>query len=135
MRDIKEPIRLAKLLAPYKGKWVTMTQDEKRVLGFGDTIDEALKAAEEKGELMPFLIKVPDESTSALLYWATFSPFLVLVLINDRVLRFGCFSGFSERMNDLGIGLLGGHGFFELFEEISFDQRNKLFRLKLPELT
>ena len=26
------------------------------------------KAAEEKGELMPFLIKVPDESTSALLY-------------------------------------------------------------------
>ncbi len=45
-----------------------MTKDEKKVLGFGNTIDEALKAAEEKGELMPFLIKVPDESTSALLY-------------------------------------------------------------------
>ena len=68
MPDTKEPIHLAKLLAPYKGKWVTMTKDEKRVLGFGNTIDEALRAAEEKGELMPFLIKVPDESTSALLY-------------------------------------------------------------------
>lgn len=68
MPDTKEPIHLAKLLAPYKGKWVTMTKDEKRILGSGVTIDEALKAAEEKGEPMPFLIKVPDESTSALLY-------------------------------------------------------------------
>ena len=68
MQPTKEPIRLAKLLAPYKGKWVTLTQDEKRVLGSGHTIDEALKAAEKKGELMPFLIKVPDESTAILLY-------------------------------------------------------------------
>ena len=68
MAHTEEPIHLAKLLAPYKGKWVTMTKDEKKVLGSGRTIDEALKAAEEKGELMPFLIKVPDESTSALIF-------------------------------------------------------------------
>ena len=68
MSDTKEPVHLAALLSPYKGKWVTMTKDEKKVLGCGNTIDEALKAAEEKGELMPFLIKVPDESTSAFLY-------------------------------------------------------------------
>ena len=68
MSHTKEPIHLAKLLEPYRGKWVTLTRDEKVVLGSGDTIDEALKAAEEKGELLPFLIKVPDESTSAFLY-------------------------------------------------------------------
>ena len=70
MREIKEPIHLAKLLDPYKGKWVTLTQDEKSVLGAGDTIDEALKKAEEHGELLPFLIKVPDQSTTAILYWS-----------------------------------------------------------------
>ena len=68
MSHIEEPIHLAKLLAPYKGKWVTLTKDEKTVLGSGNTIDEALKAAEKKGELMPFLIKVPDESTTAIFY-------------------------------------------------------------------
>ena len=68
MAETKEPIHLAKLLEPYKGKWVTLTKDEKTVLGSGDTIDEALKKAEEQGELLPFLIKVPDQSTAAILY-------------------------------------------------------------------
>lgn len=68
MPQTREPIRLAKLLEPYRGKWVTLTKDEKTVLGAGNTIDEALKAAEEKGELLPLLIKVPDESTSTFLY-------------------------------------------------------------------
>ena len=68
MPETKEPIHLAKLLSPYRGKWVTLTRDEKAVLGSGDTIDEALKAAEQKGELLPFLIKVPDEFTSPIIY-------------------------------------------------------------------
>ena len=55
----------------------------------------------------------------------------VLVMIENKIWRFECFAGFSELMNDLGIGLLGRHGFFELFEEIIFDQRSKLFKLKL----
>ena len=68
MSYTKEPIHLARLLEPYKGKWVTLTKDEKSVLGSGNTIDEALKAAETKGEPMPLLMRVPDESTSAILY-------------------------------------------------------------------
>ena len=68
MRVTKGPIHLAKLLRPYKGKWVTLTRNEKVVLGSGKTIDEALKAAEEQGEPMPVLVRVPDESTSTLLY-------------------------------------------------------------------
>ena len=68
MPHTKEPIHLAKLLEPYKGKWVTLTKDEKRVLGSGDTIDEALKKAKEKGDFFPLLIKVPDASTAALFH-------------------------------------------------------------------
>ena len=68
MHTTKRPISLAKLLAPYRGKWVTLTKDQKKVLGSGETIDEALNAAEKKGELLPFLIKVPDASTAILLY-------------------------------------------------------------------
>ena len=68
MSHTKEPIHLAKLLEPFRGKWVTLTKDEKTVLGSGDTIDEALKAAEKMGELLPFLIKVPEKATTALLY-------------------------------------------------------------------
>jgi hypothetical protein len=68
MPETIEPIHLAKLLEPYKGKWVTLTRDEKVVLGSGNTIDEALKAAEKVGELLPLLIKVPERSTTALLY-------------------------------------------------------------------
>ncbi len=68
MSHTSEPIHLAKLLEPYKGKWVTLSQDEKIVLGAGDTIDEALKQAEAKGELLPVLLKVPDQATAAILY-------------------------------------------------------------------
>jgi len=68
MSHTTERIHLAKLLEPFKGKWVTLSKNEKQVLGCGNTIDEALQKAEEKGELMPVLLKVPDASTSALLY-------------------------------------------------------------------
>lgn len=57
----------------------------------------------------------------------------VVALIDQKILRFECFAGFSEQMNEMGIGLLGRHGFFELFDEIIFDQRNKLFKLNFPE--
>ena len=57
------PIDLTKLLAPYKGQWVALSQDEKRVLGHGRSIEEALMGARKSGEEgRPLLIKVPDES-------------------------------------------------------------------------
>lgn len=61
-----------------------------------------------------------------------YHPIKVLAVIDKQIWRFKCFAGFSEQMNELGIGLLGRHGFFELFEEVIFDQRKKLFRLQLP---
>ena len=39
--------------------------------------------------------------------------------------------GFSSSLNDMGIGFLGRKGFFELFEEISFYEHRREFRLKL----
>ena len=51
------------LLAPYAGKWVTLSKDEKTVLGVSNDVDEAIKQAKEKGEDFPLLIKAPDGST------------------------------------------------------------------------
>jgi len=56
----------------------------------------------------------------------------VLVVVENLGLKFECFAGFSDQMDKLGIGLLGRHGFFELFEEVIFDQRNRVFKLKVP---
>lgn len=55
------PVDLTKLLAPYKGEWVTLSQDETRLLGHGQTIEDALAMAKQKTEERPLLIKVPDE--------------------------------------------------------------------------
>ena len=54
------PIDLTKLLTPYKGEWVALSHDEKRILGHGKTIEEALSSA--KGtEERPLLMKVSDD--------------------------------------------------------------------------
>ena len=61
------PIDLAKLLKPYKGEWVALSQDEKRILGHGKSLDEALAAARKVEEGRPLLMKVPDESVGFVL--------------------------------------------------------------------
>ncbi|MBI4356253.1 MAG: hypothetical protein HY597_07415 [Candidatus Omnitrophica bacterium] len=61
------PIDLTKLLAPYKGEWVALSQDEQQVLGHGKTIDEALAGAKKYGEHRPIIIKAPDQYSAFLL--------------------------------------------------------------------
>ena len=61
------PVDLTKLLKPYKGEWVALSQDEKRILGHGKSLDEALAAARKVEEGRPLLIKVPDESVGFVL--------------------------------------------------------------------
>ena len=60
------PIDLTKLLKPYKGQWVALSPDEKRILGHGKSLDEAL-ASVGKEEGRPLLIRVPDESVGFVL--------------------------------------------------------------------
>ena len=67
MAHTREPVHLVRLLSPYKGKWVTLSHDEKRVVGFGLTIDEALAGAKKNGEERPVLIKSPDKFSAAFL--------------------------------------------------------------------
>ena len=59
---------LGKLLAPHAGKWVTLSKDEKTVLGVSDNMGTAIKQAKQKGETFPLLIKAPDLSTTAFFF-------------------------------------------------------------------
>jgi hypothetical protein len=54
----------------------------------------------------------------------------VEVTINDEPWTFECRAGFSTKLNTKGIGFLGRDGFFDLFQEVAFSQKVKMFRLK-----
>lgn len=54
----------------------------------------------------------------------------VEVIIKDESWTFESYVGFSTKMNAKGIGFLGRDGFFNLFQEVTFNQRVKMFRLK-----
>ncbi len=49
----------SKLYKKYKGLWVALAQDEETVLGFGPTVQEAVKKAQKKSAEMPYLTRVP----------------------------------------------------------------------------
>ena len=54
----------------------------------------------------------------------------VEVIINDEPWIFECRAGFLTKLNSKGIGFLGRDGFFDLFQEVTFNQSVKMFRLK-----
>ena len=57
----------------------------------------------------------------------------VKIILDNQPMQFICKAGFSRKMDRAGIGFLGRHGFFELFEEVSFYQRKKQFILRVCE--
>ena len=61
------PIDLTKLLHPYRGEWVALSHDEKRVVGHGDTIDAAVGRARKRGEHRPIIVRAPDQFSAFLL--------------------------------------------------------------------
>ncbi|MBI4522774.1 MAG: hypothetical protein HY695_03050 [Deltaproteobacteria bacterium] len=66
MAENENVIDLSVLLRPYKGKWVVISEDKSRVLVSADTMEEALRRAEEHKN-HPILLRVPDEHTAQLL--------------------------------------------------------------------
>ena len=54
----------------------------------------------------------------------------VEVIVKDEPWVFECRAGFSTKLNSKGIGFLGREGFFDLFQEVAFNQKVKMFRLK-----
>ena len=53
------------------------------------------------------------------------------VEIEGQSWHWECMAAFSKGTDNLGIGLLGRIGFFELFEEVTFEQKNRIVRLKV----
>lgn len=53
-----KPIDLSKKLKPYENKWVALSLDHKKVLGAGDTLEEAEKEAQKRSKKYIFL-KLP----------------------------------------------------------------------------
>lgn len=61
--QILKSINLSKKLKPYENKWVALSLDHKKVLGAGDTLQEAKKKAEQKNKKFLF-IKLPPFNVS-----------------------------------------------------------------------
>ncbi len=72
------------------------------------------------GEVVP----TKDVSGRELLY---FHKVKVGIVVKEEMFRFSSYVGFSYKMNT---GLLGRKGFFDIFDEIHFNQKTKMFRLK-----
>ena len=51
---------------------------------------------------------------------AYFHALQVHVGIEAKVYYFDCYAGFMYLLDRIGLGLLGRHGFFELFEAVTF---------------
>jgi len=49
------------------GRWVAVSRDQKKVLGTGRTIDQALRKAEANGEKHPFIARVPNRNLALIL--------------------------------------------------------------------
>ena len=56
--------RLDALRNAAPNRWVALSQDETKVVGEGDTFDEAASAAEANGESDPVLVRIPEDWSS-----------------------------------------------------------------------
>lgn len=52
---------LSKILRVYHNEWVALSNDEKRVVASGKTLEKALREAKERGVDNPIMTKVPKE--------------------------------------------------------------------------
>lgn len=48
----------------YKGLWVALSSDEKKIVGKGKTLESAVREAKRKGVKVPLLFKVPTKILS-----------------------------------------------------------------------
>lgn len=55
----------------------------------------------------------------------------VHVSIQGQLYHFDCYAGFLDGLDQFGFGLLGHHGFFNLFESVTLDSKKKFVELKV----
>lgn len=52
------------------------------------------------------------------------------VYLRDQIWKFNADVGFSYKINEKGVGLLGRQGFFDQFREVVFNQNKRMFRIR-----
>lgn len=67
MNEQGQVIDLSELLRPYKGKWVALSEDKKKVICAADTIEEVIQGSKGVKDGEPVILRVPDEHTAHLL--------------------------------------------------------------------
>jgi len=56
---MNKALDFTKIAKKYKGKWVALTEDERRVVSSGRSAKETLEKAKKEGYKNPILFKVP----------------------------------------------------------------------------
>lgn len=54
-------VDLTKVYKRYKGLWVALLDDEKTVVGSGESLEKALKEANKNGHKHPIIMRMPTE--------------------------------------------------------------------------
>jgi hypothetical protein len=62
MMSAEERVKILRGAKP--NSWIAFSGDESRVLAYGETYSDAVKAAEKLGESDPVMVKVPDNWSS-----------------------------------------------------------------------
>lgn len=60
-------IDLSKILSRYSNEWVALSHDERKVMGHGETITQAVMQARKRGEKDPVLTRVPKDYSTYIL--------------------------------------------------------------------
>jgi hypothetical protein len=54
----EERVRILREAKP--NSWVAFSEDESRVVAYGDSYSEVVRASEEVGEMEPLIVKIPE---------------------------------------------------------------------------
>ena len=66
-KQVMKPVDMTPFYKKYRGYYLALSDDRKKVLAKGHTAEEALKEAKEKGIKDPLLARIPWENRSYLL--------------------------------------------------------------------
>ena len=58
MMNAEERVRILREAKP--DSWIAFSEDESKVVAYGDSYSQVVRAAEDAGELEPVIIKVPE---------------------------------------------------------------------------
>jgi uncharacterized protein DUF5678 len=58
MMSAEERVKILRDAKP--NSWVAFSEDESKVIAFGDTYSQVVQAAENLGEIQPLVVKIPE---------------------------------------------------------------------------